>query len=250
MISSRPISSHSFNDFVIFNYRHTDMSAGSPYHYLAYMREGYGRIEAAGIELDLVPGDFFYIPLGLPYHSYWKNSGMIRFDSFGFSNFPLFPSHTYPLQRISPSSQTLALTEMLYQNKAPSYRTLGLFHLLLDSVLPSMQTSPVSSQMNAVLQAEQYMAQHPEESMPQVARHCTISESGLYAAFRAVRGYPPVFARQKFLIEKAVALLSSTDLTVDEISLQLGFHSPTYFRRIFLLHTGKRPSDIRKERTI
>jgi len=239
-----------FYDVSFSKHRYTDNRHGSPYHYFAYMREGKGRIVADQDELFLEAGDFFYIPLNTAYQSWWTNDGTVRFDSFGFKQFPLFIGKNYPLQKIQASPLAYELNAKLYLNKELTFQTISTFSLLLGCLTENMYTVNVCSKEHIVRQAEKYMAAHTGYLISDVARHCGISESGLYAAFRSERGYPPNTAKQKFLINRAIELLASSDMTVDEISLQLGFHSPTYFRRIFLLHTGKRPSDIRKERTI
>ncbi|MBR5546906.1 MAG: helix-turn-helix transcriptional regulator [Clostridia bacterium] len=239
-----------FYDVSFSKYRHTDNRRGSPYHYFAYMREGNGRILTEHEELLLEAGDFFYIPLNASYQSWWTNEGTVRFDSFGFKHFPLFHEKSYPLQKIQAPAMAYELNNKLYLNKNLTFQTISTFSLLVGCLTENMRTVNVCSKEYIVSQAEKYMAAHTEYHISDVARHCGISESGLYAAFRSERGYPPNAGKQKCLINRAIELLVSSDMTVDEISLQLGFHSPTYFRRIFASHTGKKPSEIRKERTI
>lgn len=239
-----------FYDVSFSKYRHTDNRRGSPYHYFAYMREGNGRIQTEQEELLLETGDFFYIPIHTSYQSWWMNDGMVRFDSFGFKHFPLFHEKSYPLQKIQAPRLAYELNDKLYLNKELTFQTISTFSLLVGCLTENMRTVSIGSKEYMVGMAETYMAAHTEYLISDVARHCGISESGLYAAFRSERGYSPNTAKQKFLINRAIELLVSSDMTVDEISLHLGFHSPTYFRRVFAAHTGKRPSDIRKERML
>ena len=81
--------------------------------------------------------------------------------------------------------------------------------------------------------------------MPELARHCRVSESGLYAAFRCVKGYTPVEAWHRVLVERAEVLLTSTDLSVEEISRRLGFCPASYFRKIVRRVTGSTPRELR-----
>ena len=53
--------------------------------------------------------------------------------------------------------------------------------------------------------------------------------------------------KQEILCEKAVQLLTTTDLSVEEISNRLLFSSSSYFRKIFKKYTGKTPRQIRKD---
>ena len=57
----------------------------------------------------------------------------------------------------------------------------------------------------------------------------------------------PHALRQKILVEKAVELLTTTDIPIEEVSDRLGFSSSSYFRKILFAQTGKTPSAIRKE---
>ena len=75
-----------------------------------------------------------------------------------------------------------------------------------------------------------------------------MSESGLYAFFRNYAGSTPINLKNKIKTENAVALLESTDLSVEEISQRTGFCSAEYFRKITKQKTGKTPTEIRRER--
>ena len=77
-----------FFEYRINRYRHNDVRAGAPFHYIAYMREGTGRLVGADRTVELKEGDFFYIPDGYPYQSYWRGEDTVRFDSYGFRHFP------------------------------------------------------------------------------------------------------------------------------------------------------------------
>lgn len=84
-------------------------------------------------------------------------------------------------------------------------------------------------------------------TMKDVATHCKISESGLYPIFQKVFQKTPLEMKQEILCEKAVQLLTTTDLSVEEISNRLLFSSSSYFRKILRKYTGKTPREIRKE---
>ena len=98
--------------------------------------------------------------------------------------------------------------------------------------------------------AESFMRSQQDFLIPDVARHCGVSESGLYAIFRAEKGCTPLAAKHRIQVEKARNLLITTDMSVENISDALGFSSTPYFRKVFEKETGKRPRDVRKERLI
>jgi len=99
----------------------------------------------------------------------------------------------------------------------------------------------------AVHKATACMRQDPYAQIDQVARQVGISQSTLYSAFKKQLGITPNTMRQKILCEKARELLTTTSLSVEEVSSQLGFSSSSYFRKILQKHTGKTPLAIRKE---
>ena len=47
-------------------------------------------------------------------------------------------------------------------------------------------------------------------------------------------------------LKKAMELLESTSLTVNEIAEAVGYKDARYFREIFVKHMGKTPSQFRK----
>lgn len=48
-------------------------------------------------------------------------------------------------------------------------------------------------------------------------------------------------------IEKAVDLLNKTDISVNDISLLVGYNEPNYFAKVFKKHKGVSPSDYRRQ---
>lgn len=91
-----------------------------------------------------------------------------------------------------------------------------------------------------------FMHAHTAYTVGDMAAHCGVSESGLYAAFQKHLGKTPMEVRHEILAEKAAELLSSTDLSVEEISDRLGFSSSSYFRKVLKKQTGQSPRAIRK----
>ena len=91
-----------------------------------------------------------------------------------------------------------------------------------------------------------FMRQNTDAKIPEVAKACKVSESGLYGIFKIVYNETPNFFRQKIIFEKAEQLLITTNLPVEEISRMLNFSSASYFRKIVNKYSGKTPKQIRK----
>lgn len=226
---------------------YTDNRAGTCPHYFAYMRSGRVRLVSANRSIEVGEGELFYIPASCRYQSYWSGEPDIYFDSLGFEAF-LHEGQNYPLQKIpfppEVSGPYFALTE---RDITINYETLGLFYLFLSAVLPYMEAGAVSHAKQTVDRALAYMEGIDHLSVPALARHCRISESALYAAFRTEEGCTPLAAWQKKQVARAAFLLRTTDLTVEAIAGQLGYCSTTYFRSVFRRYMGRSPRALRNE---
>lgn len=230
-----------FVEFIFGKYRYTDSRMGAPRHFLATMEEGRCRIAADDVEIEASAGEAFYIPMGLAYQSYWYGDENIRFRSYGFGYFP--GEAEYLLQKLPASAYEAVRSIPLGYN--PDAAALGAMYTVLASLIPGMERAEPSRAVRIVRDAISYMRADTALPMPEIARRCCVSESTLYAAFRTVKSATPNDVRQQLLVERAVNLLTTTSLPVQEISDMLGFSSSDYFRRVFRKHTGRTPGLIR-----
>lgn len=232
-------------------YVHTDNSRGIEKHYIARLRCGSGRIVTLdGDTLELRENDVFYLPLGLKYNSYWtpcEKCGKVEWESLGFALFPDPSGKEYPQQIITTTSENEKLLDRIADNMTVSASSIGLLYSFIGGILPKMRETKHDPRSAMLARASDYIAANPDFRVPDLARHCGMSESGLYAFFRAFANTSPIEMKNKIQTEKAVELLGSTDLSVEEISDRLGFSSVAYFRKIVKKFTGKTPTDIRKE---
>ena len=60
-------------------YHYTDNSKGSPMNYIAYMLKGRAEIVSKHSTIKINEGDVFFIPINLPYQSYWHGDNEIEF---------------------------------------------------------------------------------------------------------------------------------------------------------------------------
>ena len=244
-------NSFHFNTFRREKYSYTDNRRGSPDHYIAYMRSGHCRIVTETYTVEIQEGDVFYIPYGIPYQSYWYGHDLICFDSYAFRFFPECERYDYPVQVIPHDDEILTLINRLTGgNHRTTSPTVGTLYTLLGLLLPRMQSSPVSRSKEIIAAAEDYLYDHPDAGNKELAKHCGISESGLYNLFHRLAGMTPNELRQKVLTRKAEELLATTDLPVETISGMLHFSSSSYFRKILKKHTGLTPREIRKKYSI
>ena len=215
--------------------------AGAPHHYLATMEEGWCRIVADDTVIEVHAGEAFYIPMGLGYQSYWYADKNIHFYSYGFDYFPGLAA--YRLQKLPPEAYETVRNIPLAD--VPDAAALGALYTVLGRLIPDMEEVSLHGHSGLVQRAVEYMALNPGCSVPDAARHCSVSESTLYAAFRSEIGETPNDMRLQLLAERAVKLLTTTSGSVQQISDRLGFCSTDYFRRILKKYTGMSPRQIR-----
>lgn len=234
-----------FNQCTCFTGHHTDSMSGAVYNYLALMHKGFGRFIGEGYDVEFGPGDMYFVPIGYRYHSYWRGEGEIVWDSFAFRWFPT--DQRYPVQRLEPDAEQLAVYKKLAELHRVDCSTIGMFYSLLGSLLSKMKPCKETEHSIIADRAKEIMRSSPSLPISEVARRLGVSESGLYAEFRRL-GTTPVSERLKQMCDHAVELLVTTDLTVEEISERCGFGSATYFYRVLKRLTGKTTRELRRTR--
>lgn len=80
----------------------------------------------------------------------------------------------------------------------------------------------------------------------ELAKSCNLSESRFLHIFKTATGMSPHLYQQELRLNNAMLLLSSTKLSVSEISTQSGYSDPLYFSRIFKRKTGMSPMKYRE----
>ena len=219
----------------------------SPLHFFGCLIKGTAVVKSENKELSLVPGEVFYIPKGIRYQSRWlgENGKELQFYSFGFD---IAPTRTaYALQKVHCSDTAKSLFAELCQEIPFTEKGIGKLYRFFGEVAETMERSDGSYRDATVERAMRYISRHPDHHISQAARHCGVSESGLYALFRRHTDKTPNQVRLEALCQRAVAMLSTTTLSIQEISDTVGFSSTSYFRKTLRKVTGKTPMEIRKE---
>ena len=231
--------------------RHNNVTAGIPEHYVARMHSGTGYLRTvSGEELYISPGDVFYLPVGLRYHSYWtpdKERGLpAEWETYGFSHFPDPLARKFSMQKISASEKALEYLSQLNENKTVSPRSVGLLYMFLGEVISSMTESVSDPRASLFAKAEDFIRKNPSFRVSELARACNMSESGLFSFFREYAGTTPISVKKRILSERAKELLCCTDRSVEDIARELGFCSSAHLRKTVKAVTGETPSEIRK----
>ena len=231
------------------SHSHDQRQKSIDHHYLAYMESGYGRLVSAEGDqmIELAPGDVFYIPKGMRYQSFWQAEEQIVFHSYGFRLLPSPDQKKYFMQKIKLSPALTAQVRSIPIISPINSEAVGALYTTLAAILPLMESAPLGAEAILCDKATQYMTKHPNVTVSDIARHCGVSESAIYNAFRHVLGITPNTQRQILLCDRAIELLTTTDRPIEEISDTLGFSSSSYFRKVFFARTGQTPSEVRKK---
>jgi transcriptional regulator GlxA family with amidase domain len=101
---------------------------------------------------------------------------------------------------------------------------------------------------SVVRSCEQWLGKHYRETnaIKQIVELASIPERTLKRRFKAATGKTLIEYLQNLRIEAAKQLLESGQLPVDEISVQVSYEDPSFFRRLFKRRTGLTPSQYRR----
>lgn len=227
-------------------FKYTDNRRGALVHYFAYMLRGKCNIVTDSCSVAIHEGDFFYIPEGLSYQSYWYGEPKIEFISLGFPFLPNFGNKNYPCQVMPFDSESADIFIQLAEAEQTTPYYIARFYTLAAALLQKMSCAPLCRTAEIVRTAKDYLLSHPHADAACLARHCAISEAALYAAFQKSSDLTPNRLRNNMLLEKARDLLITTDNSVEYISEKLGFSSTSYFRKKFKEYFAITPREMRK----
>ena len=83
-------------------------------------------------------------------------------------------------------------------------------------------------------------------SRTDLAQHVALSEDYLTACFRQELGVTPIAYLNRYRVHQARQLLTTTDKSVTEIALDVGFSDSGYFSRVFRREVGLSPEAYRQ----
>lgn len=239
-----------FREYNFKKYHYTDNRNGSPMNYIAYMISGSARIASESTTVHVRSGDIFFIPYRLPYQSYWygDENESIRFLSIGFINVESGENINFALQTVQCDESIKELVRQIPVNcEHISCYALGRFYLALSQIMPHLETSrPISRKEELLKKAKEYIQNNTDCIMSDVAASCFISEPYLYVIFKSLAGCTPNEYKLEVRCKQGIEYLTTTDMTVEQISELIGFSSAAHFRRALKDRFGVSPREIRK----
>ncbi len=109
-------------------------------------------------------------------------------------------------------------------------------------------SSPLEQWPQAVRSSIQYMNDHYHSpiSLEQIAERAGLSKYHFNRLFTRTTGQAPIQHLTQLRLEKAVELIRSTNRPIEEIAGLVGYASGSYFAKVFKLHIGCSPSELRQ----
>ncbi len=101
---------------------------------------------------------------------------------------------------------------------------------------------------SVVRTCEKWLEDHFREqgAIPRVVERANIPERTLKRRFKIATGSSLIDHLQNLRVEEAKRLLEALEMPVDEISFDVGYEDPSFFRRLFKRRTGLTPSQYRR----
>lgn len=227
---------------------------------IGYMKRGSCVFSTAFTSIELRAGDMIYIPEGTRYTSkstgapdvlYYCIHASFRADKDG-SRF----DHKFGLQKIDglPTLDFGEITAELHSlldkgDELSRLTSIGKFYEMFATILPLLKVAKAPDCSPCVLKALNYIEEHfnEEYSTADLAKECFVSESRLYHLFREEMHTTPVAYKNELRILRALEYIKGGYKTVEEISVELGYRSAAYFRRVFKDITGLTPTEYRRK---
>ena len=110
-----------------------------------------------------------------------------------------------------------------------------------DGQTPYVVFEPVTDHGDAAIhKAQSWLSGHFSVANPIEQASCIsgIAERSFKRRFKSATGYAPIEYVQRLRVEEAKRRLERTDAAVDEISWNVGYEDPAFFRRLFKRITG------------
>lgn len=86
---------------------------------------------------------------------------------------------------------------------------------------------------------------HTNVDIEQLAQQNGMSRRNFERRFKNATGDTPLIYLQRARVEEAKKILEAENKSFDEISYQVGYEDSSFFRKIFIKHTGLRPTEYR-----
>ncbi len=236
-----------------------DTAKGKHQTNIGYLRRGSCIFESSHTTIKCTAGDMIYIPEGTVYMSQSSGDPEVEYYcihiTFRVNKDGSSFDKSFGMQKISglPNEAGEIIPKMyeLLKNGDSISRISAIaeFYSLFAKITPLLQKPEIAVKSPQVLKAIAYIEEHfcNDYSTADIAKECFISESRLYHLFKEQLGTSPVEYKNKLRILRAIEYVKSGYISVEEMSVLLGFRSSAYFRKVFKDFTHMSPMEYRKK---
>jgi AraC-like DNA-binding protein len=228
---------------------------------LNYITEGHGILEVAGELYNISPGTIMIIRPGVQHRYKPKSETGWEENYIGFkgdlaSHFLDYFERIYktPMVECGIEMEVFDTYEKVFElinHQRPGFHQIasGLLLKLLGQLISIQKEKMINNQSanTLVATAKKTMWDNLEQNFDLKAFVKTqhVSYSYFRKLFKDYTGFAPHQYYLDLKIMRAREMLTTTDLSVKEITYTLGFDSVQYFSRLFKKKTGKSPTDLR-----
>lgn len=219
---------------------------------LMFLKKGRVNFITENCTITAKVGNIIFLPKGACYEAVFVEESedyLVNFDVDKFMETELVPKIICQKAPMVCVEHFEKCAEAEQTNNTTEFRKYGQLYLLLDSIA-ELETEAVSDRFKVFAEAKCLLQSDENITIPEIALRCGVSESGLRKSFKDIEGKSPVQYRLEYRINRAMHLLESTNMSVNEISDRLHFYDTAYFCKIFLAHTGMTPKQYLKNRTL
>jgi AraC family transcriptional regulator, arabinose operon regulatory protein len=240
---------------------------GSPQYILIYSISGYGTIKINDTEHVVPPDHYFIISQNKP-HTYFadkNNPWSIYWIHFSGKKAPFFAKEVnkpIPIERTATSrvNDRLALFNDIFTNLARGYsnNTMEYVNLALPRLLSTFiylrqyrMVNEVQAN-NPVSLAINHMLENIDKrlSLSDISHEVKLSPSYFSRLFTASTGYSPIEYFIHLKVQRSCQLLNNRELSIMDVSRQIGIDDQFYFSRLFKKIMNTSPQMYRNGRVV
>jgi len=209
--------------------------------------------------IHIYPGCIIYLPHGSN-HIYRAVSEKIRYIRLDFEMYSaeknemiVFSSTPQLITNNADHKVVNILSEMSAIFYTGGYASVlkikALLYEFLYEIEKSMHCEIFIKQKNVAALCIEHIQKHYSKSIT-ITDLCKISKqspSHIRRRFKAVTGYTIAEYVNKCRVDRSMYLLASTDMSIIDIALDVGYTDQNYYSRVFKKFVNKSPSEYRKE---
>ena len=230
------------------SYSYRDKPRGS--YGVMLLVDGNIKFAFEGGELNAKAGDLVFLPKNSRYEAIFEDVSrdyLVNFDADTDLIFSTDPTLLYSNTSLDIFRYFEEYAEENCFGNTMSLKSQAGFYSLFEKIVKNGISLPEVNR-SVVEKAKQMLSCTREYSVEEIAKACNISETGLRKKFKEAEGVTLVEYRTRKKIQKAMYLLESTDMSIAEISDELGFYDEAYFCKTFKKSVGVSPKQFIKSK--